>query len=75
MANRLKYLVVTLLLMAALGVTFERRAYAYIDPGSGLLIFQSVGAIVSGTLFYFRRRLKAIFGRDPKVEPSVADPR
>lgn len=75
MAIRLKYLVVTLLLMVALGVTFERRAYAYIDPGSGLLVFQSIGAIVSGTLFYFRRRLRALFGRSPKVEPSVADPR
>ncbi len=71
MINRLKYLSVTLLLIIALGVTFERRAYAYIDPGSGLLIFQSIGAIVSGTLFYFRRRLKAIFGRDDKVEASV----
>lgn len=74
MVNRLKYLVVTLMLMVALGVTFERRAYAYIDPGSGLLIFQSIGAIVSGTLFYFRRRLKAIFGKDVKVE-APADTR
>ena len=75
MANRLKYLAVTTLLMLALGLTFERRAYAYIDPGSGLLIFQSIGAVVSGTLFYFRRRLKALLGRSAKVEPSVADPR
>lgn len=75
MANRLKYLAVTTLLMLALGLTFERRAYAYIDPGSGLLIFQGIGAVVSGTLFYFRRRMKALFGKSSKVEPSVADPR
>ncbi len=75
MAYKLKYLVVTTLLIVSLGFTFERRAYAYIDPGSGLLIFQSVSAVVSATLFYFRRRLKALFGRGPKIEPSVADPR
>ncbi len=75
MAYRLKYLAATALLMLALSFTFERRAYAYIDPGSGLLIFQGISAVVSGTLFYFRRRLKALFGKSPKVEQSVADPR
>lgn len=76
MANRLKYLAVTIMLMFALGLTFERRAYAaYIDPGSGLLIFQGIGAAVSGTLFYFRRRLKEFFGKGSKVEPSASGPR
>lgn len=75
MANRLKYLAVTALLMLALGFTFERRAYAYIDPGSGLLIFQGIGAVVSGTLFYFRRRLKEIFGKGSKAGSSASGPR
>ena len=76
MANRLKYLAVTTMLMLALGLTFERRAYAvYIDPGSGLLIFQGIGAVVSGTLFYFRRRLKELFGKGPKVESSASGSR
>lgn len=75
MANKLKYLVVTALLMVALNFTFERRAYAYVDPGSGLLIFQGVSAVVSGTLLYFRRRLKALFVKTPRVGSSVAEPR
>lgn len=73
MANRLKYLAVTGLLLIALSFTFERKAYAYIDPGSGLLVFQGVSAVVSGTLFYFRRRLKALFGKAPKAESTVTD--
>ena len=75
MANRLRYLVVTVLLIVALGFTFERKAYAYVDPGSGLLIFQGISAVVSGALLYFRRRLKGLFIKTPKVSPSVADPR
>lgn len=75
MANRLKYLVVTVMLIVALSFTFEHKAYAYIDPGSGLLIFQGISAVVSGALLYFRRRLKALFVKMPKVGPSVAEPR
>lgn len=73
MSHKLKYLAVTALLLVALGCTFEREAYAYVDPGSGLLIFQGIGAIVSGVLFYFRRRLKEIFAKTPKERGSVPD--
>ena len=66
MALKLQYWSLTLLLFVALGLLFERPAHAYADPGSTLLLFQSVGAIASGALFYFRRRLKALFTRTPK---------
>jgi hypothetical protein len=75
MAHKLKYLIVTVMLIVALGFTFERRAYAYVDPGSGLLIFQGISAVVSGTLLYFRRRIKGLFVKtQPKVGTSLADP-
>jgi hypothetical protein len=74
MANRLKYLGVTALLLITLGFTFEKKAYAYVDPGSGLLIFQGVSAVVSGALLYFRRRLKALFVRTPKATATAVDP-
>ena len=38
-------------------------AHAYVDPGSGLLMFQSLSAAFAGALFYFRHRLKAVFTR------------
>jgi hypothetical protein len=58
MTYKLKYFAITLTLLVALSFAFERQAYAYVDPGSGLLIFQGISAIVSGALIYFRRRIK-----------------
>jgi hypothetical protein len=70
MARNLKFFVVTLMLFIALSFTFERQAHAYVDPGSGLLIFQGISAAFSGVLFYFRRRLKNLFVRTPKEIPQ-----
>jgi hypothetical protein len=57
MLQNLRNLAITVLLLIALSFTFERQAHAYVDPGSGLLIFQGISATFSGALFYFRRRL------------------
>ena len=32
-------------------LSFERPAYGYTDPGSAILIFQSLSAVVTGSLF------------------------
>jgi hypothetical protein len=74
MAYRLKYFAMTLMLLFALSMTFERQAHAYVDPGSGLLIFQGISAIFSGALFYFRRRLRNLFARTPKSIPQSSRP-
>ena len=63
MSLKLKYFALTAALFIALGFTFERPAYAYVDPGSSLLIFQTLSAIVTGAIFYLRRRIKALFSR------------
>lgn len=39
----------------------ERPAYAYVDPGSSLLIYQSLSAMVAGAVFYLRRRIRSLF--------------
>ena len=70
MTHKLKYFAVTLMLIIALSFTFERQAHAYVDPGSGLLIFQGISAVFSGALFYFRRRLKNLFVKNPKGVPQ-----
>jgi hypothetical protein len=74
MTHNLKYFAITLLLFIALGFTFERQAHAYVDPGSGLLIFQGISAVFSGALFYFRRRLKGLFVKAPKGIPQSSRP-
>jgi hypothetical protein len=63
MRFKLKYLLVTFALIIALSFSFQRTAYAYVDPGSSLLAFQSISAVVTGALFYFRSRLKSLFRR------------
>jgi hypothetical protein len=70
MTLKLKYHAVTIALFVFLGLSMERRAYAYTDPGSTLLVFQSLSAIFSGGLFYFRKRLKSLIvkSKDPEKE-------
>ena len=74
MAQRLKYFALTIMLFVALSFAFEVQAHAYVDPGSGLLIFQGISAVFSGALFYFRRRLKNLFVRAPKTIPQSTRP-
>ena len=68
MGMRVKFYLVTLLCIVALNFAVERPAYAYVDPGSGLLLLQNVGAVVTGLLFFFRRRIKALFIRKDHTE-------
>jgi hypothetical protein len=70
MTHNVKYFAITLMLFVALSFTFERQAHAYVDPGSGLLIFQGISAVFSGALFYFRRRIKNLFVKSPKRIPQ-----
>ncbi len=74
MAFKLTYGSLTLLLLFTLGLSLEHRAYAYTDPGSCLLLFQSLGAVASGALFYFRRSLKRLFTRSEAKKPLSATP-
>jgi len=48
-------LALTLLLLIS-----ERSAHAYIDPGSGSLIYQTALAVLLGAGFFFRRTLASI---------------
>jgi hypothetical protein len=73
MVLKLKYLTVNVFLVIALSFSFQRTAHAYVDPGSGLLAFQSISAVVTGVLFYFRSRLKALFHRPSREVPGVPE--
>ena len=72
MNGKLSYIALTFALFIALSFAFERRAYAYIDPGTNLLLLQNIGAAVAGGLFYFRRRLKNLLSRSP-LERNSSD--
>jgi hypothetical protein len=74
MIYKLKYFAITLMLLITLSFAFERQAHAYVDPGSGLLIFQGISAVVSGALIYFRRRIKNLFTKSRPAAPSPIHP-
>lgn len=44
-------------------IACERDAYAYIDPGSGALMWQALIAGLFGSVFYFRNFWKRMWSR------------
>ncbi len=74
MSLRIKYFAVTCAMAFTLSLALEQRAYAYTDPGSSLLLFQSLSAMFTGGLFYFRKRLKSLILRaKPGKSSSVGN--
>ena len=53
------------LLLIVLGAMLlcQLRAYAYADPGSGLLALQAAGSALIAVGWYLRRRIHALFHR------------
>ena len=57
----------------SLAIAFQKPAYAYADPGSGLLFLQVAGSMVAGALFIVRSKLRKLFhrGQDHIEDPVV----
>jgi hypothetical protein len=70
---KIAYSVVTLAMLFSLSLALERRAYAYVDPGSGLLMLQAAGTILTGVLFTLRRRIKSLFTRNKSAETAAIE--
>ena len=47
----------------------ERRAMAYVDPGTGLLALQSVGSAAAAAAYFMRRRIMALFSKKETTAP------
>lgn len=50
----------------------ERRAWGYVDPGSGLIALQGIASVAAAYAYYVRRRIRAFFSR--KKETQIALP-
>jgi hypothetical protein len=61
-------------IMTGIGIMLmtERQAHAYADPGSSLLILQTVGSVVTAAGLYFRRRIASLFRRGKSPETDAA---
>ena len=66
-SRRLNLPVLTLLALWAA----EPGVHAYIDPGSGALIWQAIVAGFVGAAFYFRRFFNRFVSRDRREEPPT----
>ena len=61
--KRLMSVSLTLFCCVCLMLATERRAMAYVDPGSGLLALQSIGSMLAAAAFFLRRRIMGIFNK------------
>lgn len=57
---------ICLLLMA-----FARPAYAYADPGTGLLMVQIGGSMLAGACLFVRHKLRRLFGIRSKSAEDI----
>jgi hypothetical protein len=66
----LRILPLALIFLGALLLS-ERPAYAYADPGSGLLAIQAAGSALEATGWYLRSKIYRLFHRgSPKDAPE-----
>jgi len=68
----MKLLQVVPLMVIFLGLVllFEQPAYAYADPGTGLLAIQAAGSALVATGWYLRRRIYTLFHRNDALKPE-----
>jgi hypothetical protein len=61
-------------LVAALVLGTSGTAQAYIDPGTGSMLLQVIGAGIAGAIFYFRElRIKVMSMFSRRQEPASED--
>ena len=61
--KRLISVSLTIFCCACLMLATERRAMAYVDPGTGLLALQSIGSLLAAAGFFLRRRIMGLFNK------------
>jgi hypothetical protein len=59
--SRTLLVLLTVAQFIALAIAFQKPAYAYADPGSGLLFLQVAGSMAAGALFIVRSKLRKLF--------------
>jgi hypothetical protein len=79
MMKRLISVSLAVLIGFSLLIGSERRAWGYVDPGSGLIALQTFFSVIAAYAYFIRRRIRMFFTRkkDPTDILPVApkDPR
>ncbi len=58
-------------ILAGVALLFQRPAYGYTDPGTGLLAVQAAGSALIATGWYLRRKIYNLLHRN---QPAVDEP-
>jgi hypothetical protein len=61
----------TLLITFCLLVATDRRAWGYVDPGSGLIALQTFASVGVAYAYFIRRRIRAFFASKEKAATAV----
>jgi hypothetical protein len=61
---KLLHIFPVVLILVGAALLFERPAYAYADPGTGLLAVQAAGSALVATGWYLRRKIYSLFRSD-----------
>jgi hypothetical protein len=57
----------TLLITFCLLVATDRRAWGYVDPGSGLIALQTIASVGAAYVYFIRRRIRTFFASKQKA--------
>ena len=61
------------LILVGAALVFERPAFAYADPGTGLLAVQAAGSALVATGWYLRRKIYSLFRSDEAPRPGPVE--
>jgi hypothetical protein len=70
--KRITSLSFAVLTVVCLVVATERRAWGYIDPGTGLVALQSIASVAAACSYFMRRRILSLFGGGAGKEKIAA---
>lgn len=63
--KKISSIVLAMFIGFCLLVATDRKAYGYVDPGTGMIALQSVASMAAAAGYFMRRRIKALFsGKD-----------
>ena len=71
--KKLLQIIPILLVVVGAMMLFEQPAYAYADPGTGLLAIQAVGSAFVATGWYLRRKILAFFRKESTAPGQLND--
>jgi hypothetical protein len=69
--KRLISAALTVFIAFCLLLATDRRAWGYVDPGSGLIALQTAASIAAASLYAVRRRIRSLFSSEKKVATVV----